>query len=423
VEQFLNDVLISLWQDVSGFVGFQKPEHVTSGSRLKGITMKMLRDAAVDQGPYDVGERNCHHCALQVYNYCAQEFGQRLIGESEMPNAHLIGVAKMLSWFGVDVAASADEGKQPSQGSQRLRTRFVQNSFAVEDSLMVLKYRGIVDSNVSTCKMCAMLPPGLEDKTWIQRWGGQLRESHAALVVFSEAYKEKCKKGPESDVMKEAALLISRVQQDEHFRLYALDPELASEDVNQFRACLSDMLPNKNYDKWRDFVTSHGVQAGEFRATERPQLPPSKGTSGFISSSRALAQFLLTSFALDDELILQQYRDTVDTGAFGWQTYPPIEQGPSRIQQWQAQLSCCQGILILFTKAYRASYARDSDLMLEARAFWNRMEEDPSFKVFVLDNERPGQAPQGLRFALQDGEQQLNLENLRAFHESSLASG
>jgi len=108
----------------------------------------------------------------------------------------------------------------------------------------------------------------------------------------------------------------------------------------------------------------------------------------------------------------------VDTEVAGWKSCLPLPPGPNRLEQWKKKLGLCSGILVLFTEAYKAQFRTGSDLMSEAVAMWERIDNDPSFKVFILDPDMDGQSPQGLRFYLQDGEQQMNLENFKSFFNS-----
>jgi len=101
-DQFKNDVLISWWEDVLGFLENQKPLHVTQGSSKSSLTVQTLREVAVGLGPYDAGTCNCHHSALAVFNHCAMAFNKKGISESGMPNVNLSHFAGVLSCVGVN---------------------------------------------------------------------------------------------------------------------------------------------------------------------------------------------------------------------------------------------------------------------------------------------------------------------------------
>lgn len=108
LEQLENGVYISHWEDVRHNLEDAPIFSLYPGtfdSRISKTTLADLRKLLVKQGPYDVGRCNCHHAALAVFNYCADE-SCRVAG---IPNKFQSQMARVLSAMGVDVVRTESE--------------------------------------------------------------------------------------------------------------------------------------------------------------------------------------------------------------------------------------------------------------------------------------------------------------------------
>merc|ERR1712129_12580 len=106
-DHFKNGVHVSHWVDVAPNVD-QDSIHtltlpdITNNTGRRELCMQVLRDIAVELGPYDVAICNCHHAALSVYNACA-------VAEAQIPyipNFMLTLGAWALGTVGLDVLRS-----------------------------------------------------------------------------------------------------------------------------------------------------------------------------------------------------------------------------------------------------------------------------------------------------------------------------
>mmetsp|Transcript_91406 Transcript_91406/g.167748 ORF Transcript_91406/g.167748 Transcript_91406/m.167748 type:complete len:678 (-) Transcript_91406:96-2129(-) len=102
-----NGVHVSHWLDVVPNVEHD-PMYVLDLPEIQNNTgtpdfcMRVLRDIAVNLGPYNVATCNCHHAALEVYNACAVESSR----VPRIPNSLLVLGARLLQGVGVDVGTS-----------------------------------------------------------------------------------------------------------------------------------------------------------------------------------------------------------------------------------------------------------------------------------------------------------------------------
>jgi len=110
-----NGVYISHWADVLLVLEDHaeckwelKKEDLVDTFNLNGadckLTIASLREAAVNDGPYDAVTCNCHHAALKIYNLCAKE--DKHIAEGSLPNGWLMKAADVLKRVGLDVCQS-----------------------------------------------------------------------------------------------------------------------------------------------------------------------------------------------------------------------------------------------------------------------------------------------------------------------------
>lgn len=113
VAHIKNGVHVSHWLDVAPLIG-DHPIHTLEPEQVRpNIRFEQAWKLAVDTGPYNNGQSNCHHAAILVYNECAKE-GSRV---KVMPNQFLTGV---VGYFEILSAVS-----NPSVAVGTLRTRNV----------------------------------------------------------------------------------------------------------------------------------------------------------------------------------------------------------------------------------------------------------------------------------------------------------
>ena len=98
-----NGVHLSDWLEVAPNIA-HAPRAVLAHDELRqGLTMRQLREIALNTGPYDVIESNCHHAVLAVFNACAIESRK----EPRIPNHRHVAIMRVLKRrLGIDVTNS-----------------------------------------------------------------------------------------------------------------------------------------------------------------------------------------------------------------------------------------------------------------------------------------------------------------------------
>jgi len=136
---------------------------------------------------------------------------------------------------------------------------YIQNSFASEDGLHLAKYR-CAAGKVHGWQMCDLLNNAVADSSWLQRWKQQLDAATGVLIIFSEAYRQKCNSDPATACMKEAELIQNRLSSDPTLRIFAMDPGIPGQDDNAFRCLLADNETSMNQDGWLKFLNKVRLQ-------------------------------------------------------------------------------------------------------------------------------------------------------------------
>lgn len=117
-EMYRNGVHVSNWLDVVSNVDGH-PIHtlercdIFNNSGKPVLCMNVLREIAIDLGPYDVSTSNCHHACLAMYNVCAQD----CLRVPSIPNSFLVWCSSVLRTVGLDVAASNSVASGSAFGS------------------------------------------------------------------------------------------------------------------------------------------------------------------------------------------------------------------------------------------------------------------------------------------------------------------
>jgi hypothetical protein len=94
-EEARNGVLISHWRTVAWMITEQPLQHIVGTDIKPGLTIKMLRDLAVDQGEYDLETNDCHLTAQFLFNECVAD-EDLLALDKEVPNQMLNAFAAFL---------------------------------------------------------------------------------------------------------------------------------------------------------------------------------------------------------------------------------------------------------------------------------------------------------------------------------------
>jgi hypothetical protein len=144
----------------------------------------------------------------------------------------------------------------------------LQTSFATEDAVKVMHFH----ENVRKAGWNAALIETGVKSGWYAEWCAVLDIASAALVVFSDTYREKFTRGP---LAKEAEALLARVERDPDFRLYVCEPSDAEQGPSIIRAWLQDRAASKNVKAWRDFVEQSGVSLVRGTGSGVVDTPPS----------------------------------------------------------------------------------------------------------------------------------------------------
>ena len=103
-------------------------------------------------------------------------------------------------------------------------------------------------------KNTELVPGGVSDSAWLNDWTGKLQGAGACLVLCSEQYIEKLERGPESALMKEAKVIIARLDREPDFPVFVLDPADAEQGPSSIRGHLLDGLKGINVHGWRKRV-------------------------------------------------------------------------------------------------------------------------------------------------------------------------
>lgn len=99
-----NGVYVSRWCDVMPNV-VNKPLHsldiadIANNTGKQSFCVRTLCELAVELGPYNAADCNCHHAALALYNACAKKDAQ----VSDIPNQDLMVVPWLVNLIGLDL--------------------------------------------------------------------------------------------------------------------------------------------------------------------------------------------------------------------------------------------------------------------------------------------------------------------------------
>lgn len=101
---------------------------------------------------------------------------------------------------------------------------------------------------------------------WFKDWKTDLDSASAALVVFSDKYRDKFKSEATPALRDEAKALLRRIDASPEFLLFVCDARSADQGPAVIRAWLQDGAGSKNVKRWREFVeTSLGLAVGPSR--------------------------------------------------------------------------------------------------------------------------------------------------------------
>ena len=128
------------------------------------------------------------------------------------------------------------------------------------------------------------------------------------------------------------------------------------------------------------------------------------------------------SFASPDSMQCMKFRDAVDKTANGWEMVKLISPGVSDkswLLRWRQQLDRSSACLIVFTDEYRRkmNIVDTGGCRMEAKSILERLESDPTFRIFALDMTKPGQGPNDLALAYLPEEEQPHGMNKEAWVE------
>ena len=106
-----NGLYVSEWTDVQAAKALKRLETVPQLQvKRRGIKMRELLEHLVSMGKYDAGENNCHHTAMNGYNFCAPEGKQ--LAELPLNRAHTSFARSLSEFFGITLAPSGCCGQE-----------------------------------------------------------------------------------------------------------------------------------------------------------------------------------------------------------------------------------------------------------------------------------------------------------------------
>lgn len=92
----------------------------------------------------------------------------------------------------------------------------MQNPFASEDAMVVIKLRHAVTLRPDGWNMCPLLQPCVDDGNWFRLWGQHLDVAQVVVIGYSDKYRENCatRNEKDTDLMKEAKKISERMEQN-----------------------------------------------------------------------------------------------------------------------------------------------------------------------------------------------------------------
>merc|ERR1712232_409805 len=111
-----NGIYISHWKDVAPTIT-TRPIHtlmandVASPAIKPKLNLPVLREVALEMGPYDIATCNGHHMALAIFNHCAARKQQI----AKMPNELHTWAASVLRTLGLGMDSLAAPSNEPDE--------------------------------------------------------------------------------------------------------------------------------------------------------------------------------------------------------------------------------------------------------------------------------------------------------------------
>lgn len=125
------------------------------------------------------------------------------------------------------------------------------------------------------------------------------------------------------------------------------------------------------------------------------------------TNSKPMFKLQMSFSANEPGLNLDMYRSLVDNTLPHWSMCPLLVSVSDHtwLEQWQKQLDASDGVLVVYSEAYRTKCMQDSKtaVLREAARIIRRMQTDPTFQVFVLDPQKENQGCTALGYMLLTG--------------------
>lgn len=137
--------------------------------------------------------------------------------------------------------------------------RRLQISFASEDAMHALKYYDMVQQHTDGWSVCELMPPGVSDSAWFERWNSGLESASACLIIFTAQYKESANRASKTALRMEAAQIQKRMRRDKSFRVLVLDPMQVGQDYANLKLYLDHGELRINEGDWRTFIKAKRV--------------------------------------------------------------------------------------------------------------------------------------------------------------------
>jgi len=319
----------------------------------------------------------------------------------------------------------------------------LQITFTAADAMHAMKYRDMVDSHTAGWRCCELLLPGIDDTTWFEHWCRDLDRASGCLVVLTSNYRARVSLQKRTALRMEAEAILARMRRDQHFKLFALDPNSAGQDYANLKLYLELDVQSMDVESWREFIArrrqgivaedivqsvlTFGTGVGRRETPREESGGPSTSTQSPSSELAHVAaeghsqRQLQMTFTSDDEVHANNYRDMVNTNTSGWRASDRLianndgMTSSSCFEIWKRDLNQASGCLVVFTTNYRTcvtSYARTA-LRKQAKAILTRIRRDRRFRLFVLDPDSVGQDYANLKLYLELDVQSMNVVRWR----------
>ena len=113
----------------------------------------------------------------------------------------------------------------------------------------MMKFRDMVAQHTDEWAVCELLMPGVDDKSWFERWTRELDRADACVVLFTDEYRTKANSDPQSALRMEGGAIKARLTRDPTFKVFALDPNKPGQGAADLRLYLEATRGKETTDR------------------------------------------------------------------------------------------------------------------------------------------------------------------------------